>query len=180
MSLSRVLLLSASVFAMAFIAPLAKADSAGFTGYYTGSDWTISNSPTGSTSFSGDGTTLTITGAWGGENVGIFAAGTGTVSFSYTLTGAQFGTFYANGSQFAVSDGSGTGSFEVTAGQEFGFDVGGSSPDNPGHGVATITNFSAPLATPEPSGFLLLGSGVIAISGAVRRRFAKGIITRQA
>ena len=116
------------------------------------------------------------------ENVSATAdgvPGTFYAVFNFTQTGGGFvlaGSPYGNEPTFSYSLLSGgplytgdpsaptllPGSFEL---QELGAPYGGDP------GLLTVTDLTT-ATTPEPSSFLLLGTGLLGVAGMVRRRFA--------
>jgi hypothetical protein len=150
---------------------------ADFSGYYAPANWTELNQGGGAIDFSAPGS-VQITGGYGGENITIVAPASGTVSFSYDFdddgNGGPFVDMENVGPVTAVENtiaysGSGTYSFTVTQGETFGFDVGDSGYGN--GPSATISDFSAPLPTPEPCTLTLLGIGSLTL-GLLRRKRA--------
>ncbi|GAC1356831.1 MAG: hypothetical protein NVSMB3_03280 [Acidobacteriaceae bacterium] len=89
----------------------------------------------------------------------------------YSVTHDDGAFLYLNGVQ-VLGAGSGnptdpkTDTFSVATTGAYSFDLLYAEVNN---SPATL-NFTGPLATPEPSSFVLLGSGLIAAAGAVRRR----------
>ncbi|HRP62851.1 MAG TPA: PEP-CTERM sorting domain-containing protein [Phycisphaerales bacterium] len=157
-------------------AAIAGAANADFTGAYDHANWTFITGSNASITIA-NATTLQITGANGGladlATYSILAAAAGTVSFDWQYTSVDIGNCdyggYFNTDGFTTlaannSQGSGSASFNVAAGEEFGFwvfSVDGSF----GPGVLTITNFSAPI--PAPASLALLAAGAF---GLVRRQ----------
>lgn len=176
----------------------ALADDVGFTGNYAAGNWTFfNNGVSGGGSISP--TTMTITGsnagcgffcnpAPGASDTGFLttAAYAATISFNWSFTtfdsdGTGFDyPFYVtiNGTTFWAQSGSttqsGTISFSVNAGDVFGFGV--HSVDQIfGPGVLDITNFKSTSTSqvPEPASLFLMGTGLVAAAGSLRKRFAK-------
>jgi hypothetical protein len=157
---------------------LCPAAFAGFVGDYALTQFTLTNTnANGSVAPIGIDAIL-LTGGNNGSGIEGFtdllvsATGTGPVSFSFgfstldrqaiTLGGSPWDSafFLLNGTPtlLASTDGvSGNKSFNVTAGQKFGFRV--ATSDNTGEpGLLTVSNFSAPqplVSVPEPSNFSL-------------------------
>ena len=97
---------------------------------------------------------------------------TGGVTYSVTHDDGAF--LYLNGVQ-VLGPGSGnptnpiTSTFSVATTGAYSFDLLYAEVN----GAPATLNFNAPLsATPEPSSFVLLGSGLLAAAGAVRRRLS--------
>lgn len=157
-------------------------------GVYAPDNWTFTSVPAlgdGSVDTSGAPASITITGSDNGNSSEFFsnvntdytiaAAASGPVSFdwSYSSTDPDFldGFGYLlNGSFTQLADnssqGSGSTQFNVLGGDTFGFRVFATDNDF-GPGVATISNFSAPVPGPLP----LLGVGAaFGYSRRLRRR----------
>ena len=170
----------------------ALADDVGFTGNYAPGSWTFFNNGSAGGSGSLNSTTMTITGndsgcwpCYSGASTGFTttAAYSGTISFNWAFT-----TYDSDGpgydypfyitinnttilGNFMTSE-NGTISFSVNAGDVFGFGV--YSVDQAfGAGVLEITNFKSTSQVPEPASMFLLGTGLVAAAGSLRKRFAK-------
>ncbi|MBC7882252.1 MAG: PEP-CTERM sorting domain-containing protein [Anaerolineae bacterium] len=145
-----------------------------FTGPYVSANWTLAQTNANGL-VTNNGATVVLTGGNNNTNVAgttlytIAAAASGTVSFSWSYSsndsaGYDFSGYVVNNVFTSLSSGltptSGTVSFNVTAGQVFGFRV--TTLDNTfGAGVLTVTNFTAPTAVPEPTttaGLLMFGA----------------------
>lgn len=157
-------------------AAVAGAANADFTGAYDHANWTFITGSDASITIA-DATTLEITGANAGladlATYSILAAATGTVSFDWEYSSVDVGNWdyggYFNTDGFMTlannnTQGSGSVSFNVVMGEEFGFFVF-SADGSFGPGVLKITNFSAPI--PAPASLALLAAGAF---GMVRRQ----------
>jgi hypothetical protein len=114
----------------------------------------------------------------GTTDLTMIAARAGVIQFDYSYASLDPAPFDFSGyllgsifTQLTDTDGvSGSATFNVAAGELFGFRVG--TTDNIGEpGILTISNFSAPVsetAAPEPGSFLLLLAGAIAVGAAHR------------
>jgi hypothetical protein len=180
-SLSRYALATAGLAAVAMPA-VAKAD---FSGPYAPPNWTFQNtggSTDGSVDTSGAPASITLTGGnsqsgtAGDTNFTIAAVASGLVSFNWTYSSVDTGTydsgnFLLNGTPTFLADnghqGSGTFSIALSGGDVFGFNV--HSMDNlAGPGVLTISDFSAPV--PEGSTLSLFALGAVGVAMVMRRR----------
>jgi len=137
---------------------------ADFTGDYAVGNWTetkINNNGDGSVNTASAPTSITITGPDAGGTNGVVkfevtATASGTVSFNYNFSSSDPQSaeddagYLVNGVYTQLvntgSQGSGSASFTVNAGDTFGFSV--RATDNTlGPGIFTITNFQAPAAS---------------------------------
>jgi hypothetical protein len=163
---------------------------ADFSGPYDHANWTFDQA--GDSSFSSTLTTLTLTGSDDGTTNNAFtsysiaADADGTVSFDWNYSsndegGYDYGGFYINGAfttlAFNSTQGSGTFSANVLQGDRIGFwvfSVDSRGPTNapPGDysGVLDISNFSGPVAVPEPGSLGLLALGTVGGALGFRRR----------
>jgi flagellin len=137
---------------------------AGFSGSYAPGNWTETkvNNTDGSTNTAGAPTSIILTGPDDGgtngeENFTITAQAGGTVSFNWTFSSADPGGgdydtagYLINGVYTKIvnidSQGSGSSSFTVSAGDTFGFSAR-ASDNTLGPGTFTISNLVAPGAT---------------------------------
>lgn len=162
----------------------------GFTGAYTPGNWTLASDSAlgdGSVNLAAAPTSIELTGSNSGDLTAYFA----TINTDYTVTAAAAGPvsfdwsffshrvhspdgfgFLLNGVFTQLADqsslGSGFSEFDVLAGDVFGFRA--YTHDNSvGAGIATISNFSAPISGPAaaPGPLPLLGVG--AAFGCCRR-----------
>ena len=183
-------LLSAALGVLALVSGSAVSSHAavvGFSGPYDVANWTLTSNPaggSGSVNTALAPASVTITGsndsgpfdAQVDTNYTVVAAGTGLVSFNWSYSSSDFGSFdrfgyLFNGSftQLAQNDSQGSGStqFNVVQGDTFGFRV--RSIDNCcGAGVATISSFDAPV--PEPTSMAIFGVGALGMAYGARRR----------
>jgi hypothetical protein len=155
---------------------------ADFSGPYDHANWTFTQA--GNSSFASTLTTLTLTGSSNGTTFNalttysIAADADGTVSFDWDYTsndtgGYDYGGFYVNGAfttlAFNSTQGNGTFSTNVSQGDNIGFWV--FSVDSiSGAGVLNISNFSGPVAVPEPGSLGLLALGTVGGALGFRRR----------
>ena len=158
---------------------IAQAD---FSGPYDHANWTFTQA--GNSSFTANLTTLVLTGSNNGSTLNaqteytIAADASGTVSFDWDYSSIDslnwdYGGFSVNGvfTTLAFNSTAGTGNFStaVNAGDIIGFWV--SSQDSTlGAGVLEITNFSGPVAVPEPGSLGLLALGTVGGALGLRRR----------
>jgi hypothetical protein len=158
---------------------------ADFSGPYDHANWTFTQ--VGDSSFTATLTTLTLTGPNDGDGTPnldittlytIAADASGTVSFDWNYSSTDIGDydnggFTRNGvrTTLANNDTQSSGSFStsVNAGDIIGFFV--FSDDAAfGPGVLAITNFSGPVAVPEPGSLGLLALGTVGGVLGLRRR----------
>ncbi|MFM7476545.1 MAG: PEP-CTERM sorting domain-containing protein [Microcystis aeruginosa] len=141
----------------------------GFQGPYDPINWTFANSNAdGSVNTSGAPASISLTGGNNGTgnpgttNYTTTAAAAGTVTFDWDYStndepGYDGFGYLLNGSFSFLTDSpnNGTSTFNVLAGDSFGFRI--FTTDNFfGPGSVTISNFSAPAPVPEPSTVLSL------------------------
>jgi hypothetical protein len=158
---------------------IAQAD---FSGPYDHANWTFTQA--GNSSFSANLTTLVLTGSNNGSTLNaqteytIAADASGTVSFDWDYSSIDslnwdYGGFSVNGvfTTLAFNSTAGTGNFStaVNAGDIIGFWVF-SQDSTFGAGVLEITNFSGPVAVPEPGSLGLLALGTVGGALGLRRR----------
>ena len=169
----------------------ATADPIGFSGPYAPANFTTTNTPAGtggSANFAGAPASATFTsgdsGVGGVTDTIVLAAGDGLVTFDFSYSSDDFGTFDTFGfllngvyTQLVDNDGNpsgftGSASFAVLEGDTFGFRSttadGGFGP-----GVAVVTNFNAPFQVPEPASMAIFGGLAVAGIAGYRRRMKK-------
>lgn len=155
---------------------------ADFSGPYDHANWTFTQA--GDSSFSATLTTLTLTGSNNGltfnavTQYGIAADADGTVSFDWNYSSVDsfnfdYAGFYLNGAfttlAFNSTPGGGSFSTSVNQGDLFGFWVL-SNDSTGGPGILDISNFSGPVAIPEPGSLGLLALGTVGGALGFRRR----------
>ena len=158
---------------------IAQAD---FSGPYDHANWTFTQA--GNSSFTANLTSLTLTGSNNGSTLNalteytIAADASGTVSFDWDYSSVDslnwdYGGFSVNGvfTTLAFNSTAGSGNFStaVNAGDIIGFWVF-SQDSTFGAGVLEITNFSGPVAVPEPGSLGLLALGTVGGALGLRRR----------
>ena len=168
--------LSLAALSLAFAAP---AEASGFSGPYAPANWTFTaNGGDGSVNTAGAPASINLTGSNNGigepTNYTINSVVDGQVSFSWSYSSVDspgydsFG-YLLNGNFNFLANSNGqtdTTAFSVAAGDSFGFSI--TSLDGIfGPGIATISNFSAPV--PEP--LTLLGAtAAVGFGAAFKRR----------
>lgn len=168
------------------------AQASGFSGAYDPSNWTLTNINSNGDVDTSAAPSLIITRggdngtfAFGQTSYTIAAAGNGLVSFDWIYeTSDVDGPFYDNfgfvlngvftqlsNNQFSFQNG--TFSTLVNLGDQFGFAV--NTVDNRfGAASATIFNFSAPQAVPEPASLIgILGLGAFGATSVYKRKQKK-------
>ena len=156
---------------------------ADFSGPYDHANWTFTQA--GDSSFSANLTTLVLNGSKDGTTLNatttyeIAADASGVVSFDWDYASTDslnwdYAGFTLNGvfSTLAFNSTTGNGSFStsVSAGDIIGFFVL-SQDSKDGPGVLTISNFSGPVAVPEPGSLGLIALGTVGgVLGFRRRR----------
>lgn len=180
-------------FALRLAAPLAAMlllavphANAAFTGYYALQNFTlVNNNADGSTDMAGLGIKLLLLGGNNGSglpgttDLTIRSGGSGFVSFDFQYLSFDsplfdWAGYLVNGVFVPLADTDGEfghASFGVSAGDVFGFRVG--TADNTFYpGELYVSNFTAPVHTPEPGAGVLafVGIAAIATSAALRHR----------
>ena len=169
-------------------APVSSAYTEGFSGYYDVANWTKTLDG-GSVDTTGEPASITLTSSNTGSGVPssqdftIASAGDGLVSFSWTFVATDvddpgydpFG-YLLNGVFTKVTDDSGsalqsgTTSFNVSAGDIFGFRAY-STDSKFGSSITVVSDFAAPpAAVPLPAAVWMFGSGLLALLGFNRRK----------
>jgi len=183
-SLSRYALATATIAAVAIPVAAKAQEPDTFSGPYAPASWSFSNtggSTNGNVNTAGAPASITLTGGSAGPGAGTTnfthaAVASGLVTFNWTYSSTDTGTY--DGANFLLNgvttllannatQGSGTFSIAVNAGDIFGFQV--FSTDNfAGPGVLTVSNFNAPV--PEGSTLALLALGAVGVVMVVRRQ----------
>ena len=133
----------------------------GFQNQYAPSNWTLTNdNANGSVNTSGAPAFIILTAGnnesslQGSTSYTITAAASGTVKFDWSFFDPAFANnfgYLLNGNFNLLADTngeSGTSTFNVSAGDSFGFRV--VTGNTKGPGIGTISNFEAPAPTPTP------------------------------
>jgi len=179
------------------LSSLAAAATTGFAGVYAPSNWQFTNDVFGNSQVNWsapDSVTVSRNNAFPPQpsitELTMVAPFTGTVSFDYsfstgdpdyTTVDNEFGIL-EDGAQLVLFDSVTTGtagtnpfyipdSFQVTAGETFGFFTYTASNNSHGGESFTIENFDA--ATPEPSSLALLRGGIGILVLRLKRRRAR-------
>lgn len=177
-------LLAALMISFACAPALSAAPIVDFTGPYDPANWTTAAPAGGSIDTSGAPSTIVLLGpdseSDGNLDFFILVPASGVISFDWSYSSIDSDDwdqafYFVNGIPvfLAQNDSQGTGSESVSvlAGDTFGFRV--FSRDGAfGPGVLTISNFSADDAgaIPEPSTMLLMVAGLAVVFGARRRQ----------
>ena len=129
----------------------------GFQNQYAPSNWTLTNdSANGSVNTSGAPASISLTAGnnesslQGTTSYTITAAASGTVKFHWIFFDPAFANnfgYLLNGNFNLLAE-SGTSTFNVSAGDSFGFRV--VTGNTTGLGTGAISNFEAPAPTPSP------------------------------